>query len=195
LSAAFSAALLYHFAPFEEIIVGMPHTSFGGLTLPVLALFILAFAESPRRRQPPSPEYRWPLALIQLLLAFHYLFPTLAKLRFSGPDWFTADNMRSYLLGNHPITGAPWATAVASVPTLCWLIALGTLALELLSPLVVVSARFATVFAGAALAFHLGILETVGYFFPSLPLLLVYVDWDGIHRWAVRRWPREEPAA
>ena len=42
-----SAALLYHFAPFEEAIAGLPHTAFGGLTVPALGLFVLAFAEDP----------------------------------------------------------------------------------------------------------------------------------------------------
>lgn len=177
-----SAVLLYHFAPFEEIIAGMPHTAFGGLTVPVLGLFILSFVPSPPWRGPSSPENRWPFALIQLLFALSYFLPTLAKLRFSGPDWFTADNIRYYATGNFTVTGAPFALWVASRPLACRVIALGTLLLEALSPLVVVSTRFALVFIAAALAFHLGILLTIGYFFPSLPLLLLLVDWDGLGR-------------
>lgn len=186
-ACAASAALLYHFAPLEELLVGMPHTSFGGLTLPVLALFVLAFAERPRWRDAPSAEFRWPLALIQLLFAFSYLFPTLAKLRYSGPGWFTGDTIRNYLLGNHSITQAPWALALAGSPAACWAIALGTLALELLSPLTVVWPGFALAFALVALAFHYGILQAIGYFFPSAPLLLLFLDWDGIARALARR--------
>ena len=51
-----------------------------------------------------------------------------------------------------------------------------------LSPLVAVSQRFAVAFVPAALLFHLGIVLTIGYFFPSLPLLLLLLPWDAIGR-------------
>ena len=89
-----SGLLLYHFAPFEEIIAGMPHTHFGGLTVPTLGLIILAFADLPVRRSVAhSPEYRWPLALIQLLFAFTYLFACFGKFRYSGIRWFTGQTI------------------------------------------------------------------------------------------------------
>jgi hypothetical protein len=181
-SCLVSGLLLYHFAPFEEVIARLPHTAFGGLTVPVLALLILSFAESPRSRGAPSSDYRWPFALVQLLFAFSYFFPFLAKLRFSGIGWFTAENIRYYALGNLAVTGAPLASWVADRPLVCGAIALGTLALEALSPLVVLSPAAAMAFIPAALAFHIGIVLVIGYFFPSLPLLLLLVDWDGIGR-------------
>jgi len=174
--------LLYHFAPMEEMVAGLPHTAFGGLTLPALGLCVLAFAPAPRWRGAPSDDYRWPVALIQLLLACGYLFPTLAKLRFAGPLWFTGENIHYYLLGNFTVTGAPLALALAAHPLLCRAVALGTLALEASAPLVVVSARFALFFVPAALLFHTGIVLAIGYFFPSLPLLLLLLDWDGLGR-------------
>jgi hypothetical protein len=177
-----SALLLYHFAPFEEVIAGLPHTAFGGLTIPVVALFVLSFALAPSRRAAPSAEFRWPFALVQLLFAFSYFFPLLAKLRFSGAGWFTADNIRYYALGNLAVTGAPLAAWVADRPLVCRAIALGTLALEGLSPLVVLSPAAAMAFVPAALAFHIAIVLVIGYFFPSLPLLLLLLDWDGLGR-------------
>jgi len=174
--------LLYHFAPFEELIAGLPHTAFGGLTIPVLALIILSFARAPSLRAPASAEYRWPLALIQLLFSFSYLFPTLAKLRFSGPDWFSAENIHYYALGNATLTDAPLALWVAARPLVCGAIALGTLLLEASAPLVVVFPAYAAAFVPAALAFHFGILLVIGYFFPSLPLLLLLLDWDALSR-------------
>ena len=172
--------LLYHFAPFEELVAGLPHTAFGGLTIPVLALLILSFAEAPLPRAPASAEYRWPLALIQLLFSFSYLFPTLAKLRFSGPDWFSAENIHYYALGNATVTGAPLALWVAARPLVCGAIALGTFLIEASAPLVVVFPAYAAAFVPAALAFHFGILLVIGYFFPSLPLLLLLVHWDAL---------------
>lgn len=186
-SCFLSGVLLYHFAPFEEAIAGMPHTSFGGLTLPVLAFFILSFAEVPAWREKASQEYRWPVALVQLLFAFSYLFPALAKLRYSGPAWFTGENIRSWAFANLSITEAPWTLWLASSLVACWAVALGTMAIELLSPLVVLSAATAMLFVPAALAFHVGIVQTLGYFFPSAPLLLLYLDWDRVHRWLLAR--------
>jgi hypothetical protein len=177
-----SALLLYHFAPFEEALASLPHTAFGGLTVPTLGLFVLSFARLPPWRGAPSWEHRWPFALVQLLFALSYFFPTLAKLRFSGLDWYTADNIAYYVLGNFTVTGAPLALALAARPVLCGAVAAGTLLLEALSPLVVVSSRFALAFVPAALLFHVGIRLTIGYFFPSLPLLLLLLPWDAIGR-------------
>jgi hypothetical protein len=178
LATLLSAALLYHFAPFEELLVGMPYTSFGGLTLPTAGLFVLAFAVTPRWRSDPSPEYRWPLALLQVLFSFNYLFPGLLKLRYSGLGWFTGPAIEGFLVANDFVTRAPWALWIAGQPALCWAIALGTLGLELGFPLAVVSRRAALVLVPLAVAFHLGIIWSLGYFFPSLPLLLLFVDWD-----------------
>lgn len=182
LTCLVSGLLLYHFAPFEEVIARMPHTAFGGLTVPTVGLLVLSFAESPNRGAEPSAEYRWPFALVQLLFAFSYFFPTLAKLRFSGPGWFTAENIRYYALGNLGVTGSPLAAWVAERPLVCGAIALGTLLLEGLSPLVVLSPAAAMAFIPAALAFHVGIVLVIGYFFPSLPLLLLLLDWNRIGR-------------
>lgn len=178
LAALLSAALLYHFGPFEELLIGMPYTSFGGLTLPTAGLFVLSFAATPRRRSDPSPEFRWPLALLQVLFSFNYLFPGLLKLRYAGPGWFTGPAIGDFLVANYFVTRAPWTPWIAGQPAICWAIALGTLVLELGFPLAVVWRRAALVLVPLALAFHLGIIWTLGYFFPSLPLLLLFVDWD-----------------
>jgi hypothetical protein len=182
LSCFVAGLLLYHFAPFEEIVAGLPHTAFGGLTVPAVGLLVLSFALPGPWRGAPSAENRWPFAVVQLLFAFSYFFSTLAKLRWSGPGWFTGDNIHYYVLGNFTVTGAPLALWLSAHPLLCQAVALGTLLLEGLSPLVVVWPRFALAFLLAALAFHAGIVLTIGYFFPSLPLLLLLLDWDALGR-------------
>jgi hypothetical protein len=186
-SCLLSAVLLYHFAPFEEIIVGMPHTFFGGLTLAVLALFVLAFAEVPHRGQAASPEFRWPVALIQLLFCLNYFVAALAKLyNARGLGWFTGDTIRDFALGHWAMTAPPWALWVAERPLVCWGMALGTALLELLFPLAVVSPRAAAVLVPCAVVFHFAIVKTLRIFFPSWPLLLLFVDWDRLARWS--RW-------
>ena len=96
--------------------------------------------------------------------------------------WFSADTIRYYALGNATITGAPLAPWVAARPALCGAIALATFLIEVSAPLVVVFPGYAAAFVPAALAFHIGILLAIGYFFPSLPLLLLLVDWDALGR-------------
>lgn len=177
-SGALAACLLYQFAPMEEALVGIPHTSFGGLTTPTVGLFLLAFAEEPAADAPPSPEFRWPVTLTRLVFSFGYLFPLLAKMRFSGPAWFTAENIRNWILINQPLTGAPWGAAVAGSDALCWTVALATFGLELCFPLAVFWRKAAWVLVPAAAAFHVGTALVLGYFFPSLPLLLLFVEWD-----------------
>lgn len=182
--AAVAGLLLYHFAPFEEIIAGMPHTHFGGLTVPAVGLLIVAFAQRPTGDgDQRSSEYRWPVALIQLVFTFSYLFAFLAKLRFGGPGWFTAENMRTYALVNWAYAQPPLALAVARNPAVCWLVAFGTLVFEASAPLAVFWNRFRRAWLVAALAFHVGIVLTLKIFFPSMLLLLLLVDWDAVSEW------------
>lgn len=186
-SCVVSALLLYHFAPFEEILVGMPHTFFGGLTLPVLALCVLSFAEVPPRGAGPSAEYRWPITLVQLLFSLNYFGAALAKLYHSRFAWFTADTIRGYTLGHWAMTAPPWAQWVGEDPVLPWAVALGTGLLEFLFPLAALSSRAAALLVPAAFAFHIGIIWSMRIFFPSLPLLLLFVDWEWLARQG-RRW-------
>lgn len=179
LTAAVSGLLLYHFAPFEEIIVGMPHTHFGGLTVPTFGLLVLAFADAPPRRSTArSPEYRWPVALIQLFFAFTYLFAFFGKLRYSGIRWFTGETMRGFALGNWGITHAVLGRYVADRPLLCWAIALGTLAFESTFWICVFWPAARRAYLPLAILFHLGIVLVLNINFPSAPMLLLFLNWD-----------------
>lgn len=180
ISCLVAGLLLYHFAPFEELIVGMPHTFFGGLTLPCLALLVLSFAPTPRRGEAPSAEYRWPVALIQLLFTFNYFFAWVAKMRFAHLQWFTAANIRNWAIENWAMSSPPGALHIASSPMFCWLFAIGTFVLELSFPIVVVSKMARRIFVPMALLGHIGIIYTLNIMFPSLPLLLLYVNWDWV---------------
>jgi hypothetical protein len=177
LSCLVSAILLYHFAPVEEIIVGMPHTFFGGLTVPVLGLFVLSFAEIPVRGHAASAEYRWPVALVQLLFAFTYFVAGIAKLYHGRLGWFTAETIRGFALAHWSMTEPPWALWVADHPAVCWTIVVATALIEFLFPLAVVSPRAAAVLVPAALLFHVGIVNTMRIFSPGLPLVLLFVPW------------------
>jgi hypothetical protein len=175
------AVLLYHFAPFEDIFAARGGPFFRGLTIPVLALVLLASARAPARRAEPSADFRWPLAAIQFLVAFTYLSSGLTKLLAVGPRWFTAGNFQGLVLGLIlPEVSPSWARWVAERPALCGVGAVLAFALDFLLGLSLLSprlARFAVpILAGA----HLAIVQTLGVFFLGAPLLLVCLDWDAI---------------
>lgn len=173
--------LLFHFAPFEEIIVGMPHTFFGGLTVSTSGLIILSFAAGvPRGSKERSPEYRWPVALIQLLFSMNYFCAALAKFRYARFAWFTSENIRRWVIENWAVTTPPWSLTVAASPFLCWLIAVSTLFLETLFPLCVVSRTARRILVPMAFFGHIGIVYTLGIAFPSIVLLLLFVNWDWV---------------
>ncbi len=178
---AISALLLYHFAPFEEVIIGMPHTHFAGLTVATIGLFILAFAEvPPANGDAMSPEYRWPVTLIQLIYSFIYLFAFLSKIRFNGIRWFTWTTIRAQIAGNWGVHPNAFGMQVATRPLLCWAIVIATLLFESLFWLCVFMPRLRLSFVLAAIGFHIGILLTMNIHFASAPLLLLFVNWDSL---------------
>ena len=178
-SCAAAGLLLYHFAPFEEIVVGMPHTHFGGLTVPTVGLLILAFAAQPPARDgAPSPEYRWPVTLTRLLFSFTYLFALLGKLRFSGILWFTGETLRGYLLSAQAVTRPVLALPLADRMWLCWAMAVGTFLFEALFPLAAFSVWSRRVLVPIAVVFHVANVFALGIGFPSAPLLLLFVNWE-----------------
>lgn len=175
------AVLLYHFAPFEDIFVSRGGPFFRGLTIPVLALVLLATARAPTRRAAPSADFRWPLAAIQFLVAFTYLSSGLTKLLAVGPRWFTAPNFQGLVLGLIlPEISPPWARWVAARPALCGVGAVLAFVLDFLLGASLLSPRFARVAVPILAGAHLAIVQTLGVFFLGAPLLLVCLDWDAI---------------
>jgi hypothetical protein len=192
LSCFVAASLLYHFAPFEEILTTSTGPYLGGLTLPVLGLFILSFARTPALGSEPSPEHRWPLALVQMLLAFRYLFAGVAKLTLTGPGWMSVENVEAtaLLLMTYE-TRPPWGHWLVDHPALALAAGVGTVALELSFIGAVFSRRAAWVVMPAALALDLLAFQTLGVAFLNAPLLLLLLDWDGIDAWWRARRGRE----
>jgi hypothetical protein len=180
-----SGLLLYHFAPLQEIFISRIGPFFGGTTLPVLALLVFAIARTPRWGADPSPDFAWPLRLVQVLLSLNYLFAGYSKLFYSGLSWMTAENIREtlYQVATWGPTAPPWAAFVAAQPALCWVVAIATIPLELLFPLVLFSQTAARVLVPATLIGHFLIIPVFGIFFYNMPLLLLFVDWDGAGRW------------
>lgn len=184
-AALTSAVILYHFADFEKIFSSPGSPFFRGLTVPVSGLFIVAFAQIPRRDDPPSPEYRWPVKLIQLLFGLTYLMAGISKLRIIGLRWFRPENFEGILLAKMlPDAMPPWAQLFADHRALIWLGAIGGIAIDFLPIFAVFSRRAARVIVPATFIAHMVILRVLDVMFLNLPLLLLFVNWD----WVAARW-------
>jgi hypothetical protein len=185
LACLLSGLLLYHFAPLQEIFIGRIGPFFGGMTLPTLALLLLAVAPTPKSGAGASPEFGWPLRMMQVLLTFNYFFAGYSKLFYSGLSWMTADNIQEtvYRIATWGPTPPPLAAFAAAHRALCWAIAIATIPLELLFPLVLFSRTAARVLVPATLIGHLLVVPVFGLFFYNMPLLLLFADWDAAARW------------
>jgi hypothetical protein len=80
----------------------------------------------------------------------------------------------------------PW---IADRPILCWLIAWATFVFEFGFIAAVFSRRARRVILLMAVGFHVGVLFTMNIFFPNVPQLLVFVNWDWL-RERLRRSPK-----
>jgi hypothetical protein len=194
-----AAVLLYRFAPLEAIFWSRLGPYFNGLTLPILALFVLAFAAVPRRTADWSTEYRWPLALIQILFTFNYVAAWFSKLHTAGWRWISADNIAG-MVHSSMLWGvtSPYAVVVAESRFACWTIGILTMLVETLFVLVPFSRWAARILVPLAALGHIGVVAVLGIVFLNLPLLLIYLDWDRLDtrlrvRW--RTWHRVESGA
>jgi hypothetical protein len=198
-SCLLSAVLLYHFAPLEGIFWSRLGPYFNGLTLPILALLILGVAAVPRRDAAWSSEYRWPLALVQILFTFNYVAAWFSKLHTAGWNWVSADNI-SGMVQSAMTWGVttPLADVVAGSRLAGWTIAIFTAVVETLFFLVPFSRWAAAILVPLAAVGHVGIVLALGIVFLNLPLLLIYLDWDRLDerlrvRWRV--WARRVAAS
>lgn len=189
-SCLLAGLLLYHFAPFETIIRSA-NPYLRGLTIPTLGLLVLSFSRcgdalspgSRGRRGGACWEYRWPLALVQVLFCQVYLFAGYAKLVTSGFEWASGENMRGYLLllnqGLMAEPGRSLGYALAEQRWACSVLGMAGLAFESAFPLVLFSRRARLVLLPLAVLFHLGNSLLFRISFQNLPLLLLFVDWSG----------------
>jgi hypothetical protein len=134
-----------------------------------------------RARAPQSGEYRWPLRAIQLALATAFFAAGVAKLRHSGLDWITTDNLRLQLIERHYalVPSRGWGLRLVPFPLLCNAVAAATVAIELAYPLSLGSARARAVLVPASLLMLVGFALLFGPRFTTFAILsLVWVPWD-----------------
>jgi predicted DCC family thiol-disulfide oxidoreductase YuxK len=172
---------------------GTVHHPYGPL---IIALWALAFSRCGRawsldelrgrmdralargRFEPLKPEdhtgplARWPLLLIQSVLAIAYLSAGLSKLAAGGFDWFRSSTLAFYLVQDGLRQATPLGLTVAGYPTLLTMTAIVVVLFELTFVLAVLIPRIAWAYVLVGIGMHVGILLTQGA--PFLQWLLLY---------------------
>jgi hypothetical protein len=184
-----SAILLYHLGPLEAVVWG-GNPAQRGLELTTLALVVLAASPCAdvwsvvrsRRSEPSTRMYRWPVLLVQLLVAFVYVFSAYGKLANAGLAWISGQNIREWLWlmsawpGIGPFDGlGPFLASLPGVPTL---IAVSAIVMEFSFPLAVASRIARRILVPFAALFHVGIVFALNLAYPNTLLLLTFVNWD-----------------
>jgi hypothetical protein len=172
----------------------------------VLMLCLLPLLASPRaasaawavriggwRARPEGPAqrggegYGWPIRTAMIVVALAYLFVGLQKLRYSGIDWVTTENLRWVLYASSDSQADPNAVAlfVADRLWLVQLFAAGTILVEVGFPICLRFARLRWFFVPAAVGLHAGIWLTMGldYSSQALTVIIVFVNWPAVVDW------------
>ncbi len=142
-----------------------------------------------RRGEPPlwGEAYGWPVRTAMIAIALAYFFVGMQKLRFSGVEWFTSDNLRWVLYASSDAHASPNQIAlfVAAHPWLAHLLAAGTIALEVGFPLCLAIPRLRWLFIPGVVSMHLGIYLAMGldYSAQALAVIVVFVNWPILLTW------------
>ena len=171
-----AAALLYRFGALEPLVGSTGLLWFQGFTHPIVGLAVIAAASGRGRT---AQEDRWSVGALRALFALYYFLCGYEKLAVIGPRWISVENIRSLLVVQQErgVFHTPLAPALAASPTACGIIAVTTIVVELLFPLVLVSTVARRVLVPLAVIGHVGIALALGLVFPNWPFLLLYVDW------------------
>jgi hypothetical protein len=147
------------------------------------AVFLLAPVTASVRDREPRREHGWPIRVAIVVISLIYFFAAYHKLRRSGIDWVTGDNM-SYILRWGPAIGEPalpgLADAIADSEVLSRLTAASLLGVELAFPLVIWWRWLRPWLALAAAGLHAGTWFLLGldYWAWALAVPIVLVDWS-----------------
>lgn len=143
-----------------------------------------------RRPRPASGEYRWPIVAVRVLLAVIFCAAGWTKLVNSGLAWVFSDHLQILIMQHrYGLKDVPWpaaATFFAERPTVCRILAGGSLLLEIGFPAALFVRgwpRAAIVLSALLMQVMIGLLMGV-YFFQFLLLYLFWLPWE---RWSMAR--------
>lgn len=146
----------------------------------------------------PSGECNWPVKMVWLLSSLVFFAAGVAKLRFSGLEWITSDNMANMLLQHHyksdPIVG--WGKIIANWPLVCKTLAALTIFVELLFPMALFNRYAKWFFVTSMFLMQMGIALLMGVVFTQFMFVyLFWISWDSIGRFILRNvaplWQRQ----
>jgi hypothetical protein len=144
-----------------------------------------------RGRRLSGAAYGWPIRTAMIIIALAYLFVGLQKLRYSGLDWITTDNLRFVLYASSDAQASPnqLALFVADHAWLAHLFAAVTMVTEIGFVLCLPFARLRWLFVPGVVGLHLGIGLSMGldYSAQALAVIIVFVNWVAITGWASER--------
>jgi hypothetical protein len=125
--------------------------------------------------------FGWPVRTAMVVIALAYFFVGFQKLRFSGLEWVTSDNLRWALYASSDSQSDPNAIAlfVADRAWLAHLMAAATVFVELCFPLALVWPGLRWVFVPGVVGLHAGIWLAMGldYSAQALTVVIVFVNW------------------
>jgi hypothetical protein len=158
------------------------------------------------RRDRPAQSgeaYGWPVRTAMVVVALAYFFVGFQKLRFSGIDWITSDNLRWVLYASSDSRSEPnqLALFIADRAWMAHLLAAGTVFLELFFPLALFWPRLRWLFVPGVVSLHVGIWLMMGldYSAQALTVIIVFVNWPWVADRVRRRLPayrdRSSPAS
>jgi hypothetical protein len=151
------------------------------------AVFLFAPVKVSIRDREKSREHGWPIRTGIVVIALIYFFAAYHKLRRSGLDWVTGDNM-SFILRWGPAIGEPAlpevADRIARSDALSRMTAALLLGVEVAFPLVIWWRWMRPWLALAAVGLHIGTWFLLGldYWAWALTVPIVLIDWS-------TRWP------
>lgn len=151
------------------------------LSLDAIALRVRAAAEARHfeaGRIPQQDEYaRWPLRLMQWMLAFTYLDAGLSKLLNGGLAWFEGSTFAFYLAHDGIRGDLPLGLWLSQHTSLLPPLAVGSAVFELGFPLAVLVPVLAPAFVAGGVGLHTGIYAAMGApFFQHMALYVVFLE-------------------
>jgi hypothetical protein len=184
--------LLYHLAPLETLYcTANPFQR--GLTISVLALLTLSFSRcgdalrlGGTQRADPSPDYCWPLRLVQFHLANVYFLSGVSKLIRVGPSWLDPQNLREWFLlfsqqdqviresAVFNILG-PWFAQHTFLCAIASLYGVVANIAFIMTPFSRYARRF---LVPDAAFFHVIVLFSMNIFWNNIIQLLIFVNWS-----------------
>ncbi len=135
------------------------------------------------KKDRPAFAYKYPILLMQLLLAWAYFSSALIKLRVAGLKYLSPDNLPALAifhsldnLHDTAFRGAFWLPQIREyLPYVVGLILLW----ELLFPLAILFRRVRWLILGIGIVFHISTVFLMNIFFPhQLLMYVVFVNWD-----------------